>query len=135
MISTKSGLKARTIKCSSELSKRRTIEKLEIERRYWQRMGIDWKVVTEHDMSIVKIRNIEWLHPASLLLDVPAENILSDIMLDAAIRFMKRRHGRINNLAFCPAAAFRSSSAYFGKKSYPGVQRRLAETKDNMGYP
>lgn len=82
MINTKSGLKARTIKCSSELSKRRTIEKLEIERRYWQRMGIDWKVVTEHDMSIVKIRNIEWLHPASQLLDIPAENIV-----DAIVRY------------------------------------------------
>ena len=57
-------------------------------------MGIDWKVVTEHDTSIVKIRNIEWLHPASLLLDVPAENIM-----DAIIRYHAGRSHSIYETA------------------------------------
>ena len=33
---------ARSIKYASELSKKTTIEKLEIERRYWKSQGIDW---------------------------------------------------------------------------------------------
>lgn len=63
MITTRDGgLRARTVKLSSELSNRRTLEKLEIERRYWDCMGIDWKIVTEHELPIHKVRNIEWLH-------------------------------------------------------------------------
>jgi len=64
MITTAQGLKARTIKMSSELSQKRVLEKLEIERRYWAELGIDWKIVTEKEMSFVKAKNIEWLYPA-----------------------------------------------------------------------
>lgn len=63
MISMKNGgLRARTVKRSSELTNRRTLEKLEIERRYWSRLGIDWKIATEFELPVRKIRNIEWLH-------------------------------------------------------------------------
>lgn len=33
---------ARTIKPADDLGKSRTIEKLEIERRYWPAQGVDW---------------------------------------------------------------------------------------------
>jgi hypothetical protein len=59
---TADGLKARTIKMTSELKNARTIEKLEIERRYWLEKGIDWKIVTEREISRQKARNIEWLY-------------------------------------------------------------------------
>jgi len=62
MITTKAGFKARTIKCTSELQNNRTLEKLEIERRYWECVGIDWKVVTEREISKQKCQNIEWLY-------------------------------------------------------------------------
>ena len=65
MVRTKDGFKARTVKSSSALDNTRTLEKLEIERRYWVEKGIDWKIVTEQELPIVKIRNIEWLHSAS----------------------------------------------------------------------
>jgi hypothetical protein len=61
MISTANGLKARTIKMTKELEKPRTLEKLEIERRYWLEKGIDWKIVTEHEIPYQKAKNIEWL--------------------------------------------------------------------------
>ena len=41
MITTENGLKARTIKSISDLKNKRTLEKLEIERRYWNELGID----------------------------------------------------------------------------------------------
>ncbi|AOY75365.1 heteromeric transposase endonuclease subunit TnsA [Clostridium formicaceticum] len=53
---------ARSIKYASELSKSITQEKLEIERRYWQEgKGIDWGIVTNKDINIVRAKNIEWI--------------------------------------------------------------------------
>ncbi|MBC8587621.1 TnsA endonuclease C-terminal domain-containing protein [Paratissierella segnis] len=53
---------ARSIKYASELSKKSTIEKLEIERRYWKVQGIDWGIVTNKDINDVRAKNIEWVH-------------------------------------------------------------------------
>ena len=55
---------ARSIKYASELSKKSTIEKLEIERRYWKVQGIDWGIVTNKDINDVRAKNIEWVHSA-----------------------------------------------------------------------
>jgi hypothetical protein len=62
VITTPSGVKARTVKQTSELSNKRTLEKLEIERRYWAAQGVDWRIVTEHEISRQKAKNIEWLY-------------------------------------------------------------------------
>ena len=64
MITTNDGIKARTIKMTSELSNKRTLEKLEIERRYWLAQGVDWKVVTEQEILYKRAKNIEWLYTA-----------------------------------------------------------------------
>jgi hypothetical protein len=64
MISTMDGAKARTIKMTSELSNARTLEKLEIERRYWMAQSVDWKIITEREIPFQKARNIEWLYTA-----------------------------------------------------------------------
>lgn len=60
VLTTTGGLKARTIKQVSELANTRVIEKLEIERRYWERLGVDWKLVTDRDIDTPKARAIEW---------------------------------------------------------------------------
>ena len=65
MITTVDGIKARTIKMKSELNNPRTLEKLEIERRYWSARGIDWKIVTECEISYQKSKNIQWLYTAN----------------------------------------------------------------------
>jgi hypothetical protein len=64
MITTASGLKARTVKQSFELNNPRVLEKLEIERRYWFEQGVDWKIVTEREILFQKAKNIEWLYTA-----------------------------------------------------------------------
>lgn len=58
----KKSFAARSIKYASELSKKSTIEKLEIERRYWKAQGIDWGIVTNKDINDVRAKNIEWVH-------------------------------------------------------------------------
>jgi hypothetical protein len=55
---------ARSIKAASELEKRISLERLEIERRYWEARGIDWGIVTNKDIPVIKAKNIEWIHSA-----------------------------------------------------------------------
>lgn len=55
-------LLARTVKPSEELSAPYTIEKFEIERRYWTAQGVDWGVVTEKELPAQFIKNIRWVH-------------------------------------------------------------------------
>lgn len=64
MITTLGGIKVRTVKMTSELHNTRTLEKLEIERRYWSEQGIDWKIITEREIPYQKSRNIEWFYTA-----------------------------------------------------------------------
>lgn len=52
-----------TVKYSKDLAKRRTLEKLELERKYWERRKIEWKILTEKQINITLIKNIQWLHP------------------------------------------------------------------------
>ena len=58
---------ARTVKPSADLASARTIEKLEIERRYWSAQGVDWGIVTERDMPKQFVANIRWVHDARTL--------------------------------------------------------------------
>jgi len=53
---------ARAVKYSVDLSSKRTLEKLELERRYWQARNVDWGIVTERDISHVLAKNVEILH-------------------------------------------------------------------------
>lgn len=52
-------------KYSKDLNNPRVIEKLEIERRYWQSKGIPWQIVTEKDIPLEVQNNIKWLYPES----------------------------------------------------------------------
>lgn len=51
------------VKSSADLENPRTIEKLEIERRYWARKDVPWLLVTEKEIETVVKNNIEWLIP------------------------------------------------------------------------
>jgi hypothetical protein len=50
------------VKASSALEDPRTIEKLEIERRYWLEKEIPWYLVTEKEIPIDVFRNLDWLY-------------------------------------------------------------------------
>lgn len=59
MIDGRTQLVARAIKPCSALDDARTLEKLEIERRFWAEREVDWGIVTEHDLPPVLIANLE----------------------------------------------------------------------------
>ncbi|MBY8031502.1 TnsA endonuclease N-terminal domain-containing protein [Vibrio fluvialis] len=51
------------------LEDNRTVEKLEIERRYWQEKAVPWYLITEVDIPAVVAENIRWLYPAQKEID------------------------------------------------------------------
>ncbi|PSB34399.1 TnsA endonuclease N-terminal domain-containing protein [Stenomitos frigidus] len=67
---TKTVEQARTVKYVKDLQSQRILEKLEIERCYWQKRGIDWGIVTERDVPNTVAANVKWLHPCLHLTDI-----------------------------------------------------------------
>ncbi|MBW4540401.1 MAG: TnsA endonuclease N-terminal domain-containing protein [Myxacorys chilensis ATA2-1-KO14] len=61
---------ARAIKPAVELQSQRTLEKLEIERRYWERRNIDWGLVTEQEIPKTLVENLKWLRSCYQLEDL-----------------------------------------------------------------
>ncbi len=55
---------ARSVKSSIELEKKHIIEKFELERRYWESKGVDWGIITQKDIPVIKAKNIEWVYSA-----------------------------------------------------------------------
>ena len=53
---------ARALKTAKDLQSERTLEKLEIERRYWHNRNIDWGIVTEQEIPQALTKNVDWLH-------------------------------------------------------------------------
>lgn len=65
---------ARSVKPSAKLLEQRVVGKLEIERRYWESLEVDWGIVTEREINPVLVENLIWaykfkplssLHPLS----------------------------------------------------------------------
>lgn len=55
-------IKAVSIKYDDALEVHRTKEKLLIEKIYWQRRGVEWKIATENSINHVLAWNVEWLY-------------------------------------------------------------------------
>lgn len=53
---------ARALKPSGKLQSKRVLEKLELERRYWQARNVDWGIVTEREIPRVFAKNVKLLH-------------------------------------------------------------------------
>lgn len=52
-----------SVKYSEDLENQRTLEKHELERRFWENEGVDWYVFTEQDVPVTTVKNIRWLAP------------------------------------------------------------------------
>jgi hypothetical protein len=62
---------ALAVKLASALEETRTLEKLEIERRYWAARATRWQLVTERELPRAVVQNVRWLAPARDPRDVP----------------------------------------------------------------
>ena len=73
------------VKPSAELSNKRVREKLELERQYWERRNIEWKIVTEKEVNMTLTRNLIWLWTGekleNLITSAPLLNTLREVFL------------------------------------------------------
>ncbi len=74
----------RTVKPISKLTKR-TIELFEIERRYFQELGMTWKIIYDKPKPVNLIQNIDWLYDAKRLnrpgIDLDVVKMVQDPLL------------------------------------------------------
>ena len=88
---------ARTVKYAKDLSDRRTLEKLEIERRYWEVREIDWGIVTEHEIPTELAKNVDFLHDAWHLPKYIPEKSISPIA-ELLTHLVVEQHQPLNEL-------------------------------------
>ena len=78
-------LRAISIKYRDELDDTRVIEKLELERRYWEGEHVEWFLFTENEVPKALVQNIKWLvyHLHSFELDEKSRMATFDLILKA----------------------------------------------------
>lgn len=81
---------ARTVKYSKDLENYRTIEKLEIERRYWEKKGISWGVSTEREIDETVAWNIGILRPFYSLVDLDGFENMTQIYINKLTTMFKK---------------------------------------------
>lgn len=87
---------ARAVKPASELQSLRTLEKLQIERFYWDARNVNWGIVTEQDIPKSVSDNLRWLHP---YFEPPRTPSLSKEHVDAMDRMLRDLMREGTNLA------------------------------------
>lgn len=88
---------ARSAKPAQKLEEPRILEKLELERRYWKREGIEWHLITEKDLPRVRVGNLQWLHKMRSLheLEAPHPDYWPDRCEQFLTEFTRTRSGSI----------------------------------------
>ena len=70
------------VKYAEDLNDTRKVEKLQIEKVFWEQQGYEWKLFTEQEITAAIKENLEWLHAAHQNSnDLYTELSLSDIQL------------------------------------------------------
>ncbi len=86
LIIRQNGIQARAIKETKELKKPRVMDKFSIEYQYWKERDIDWKIVTEKEINLVRSKNLQWLYTpptaADAVPDVSLRNEALELFID-----------------------------------------------------
>lgn len=89
---------ARTLKYATDLEQPRTLQKFEIERRYWEAKGIDWGLVTERDIPAALAQNVQNLHESWYLATyVPPSDLVQ--IIPVLTRLAQHSHQPLRTLA------------------------------------
>lgn len=82
---------ARTIKYKDDLNDKRVLEKFEVERRYWEKQGIDWGIVTEEEIVKDLAQNISFIHTYYNIEDLDSlSNMEKHDIEDLVMEYIKR---------------------------------------------
>lgn len=57
------------VKYNSQMFEKRTVEKIRLERLYWQRKGIPYFIITEEHIPKAVSDNMKWLYPAQSVIE------------------------------------------------------------------
>ncbi|UWG98039.1 TnsA endonuclease N-terminal domain-containing protein [Dehalobacter sp. DCM] len=76
---------ARTIKPKDDLLNPRQLEKFELERQFWERKGVDWGIVTEHQINKTLADNISMIYDYHNVEDLA---LFEDFSLERVERFV-----------------------------------------------
>ena len=93
---------ARATKSSADLSKKNLLLSLEVERRYWAKRQFDWAIVTEMDLPLAMVKNIDWLHSARDMEDheviskLPIEDVVSVLRAALDLKDQPLAHACLN---------------------------------------
>ncbi len=71
------------IKPKKEIEKKRVMEKLEIERVYWEQRNVHWRLVTEEDIPRYLVVNIQWLNSGESVEKLIPDQKQRQIIIDA----------------------------------------------------
>ena len=84
----------RTLKYKKDLLNNRVIEKFTIEQNYWNRLGIDWGIVTEEEINKIFCQNLnDILKYQNLSDNYGFQNISKEELEDLIIAFLQRLIG------------------------------------------
>lgn len=74
-----------SVKYRTDLDDKRVVEKQELERRYWESVGVPWYIFTENEVPKTLIQNTKWLipHLNSFELDEDGQRQVFNTILDA----------------------------------------------------
>lgn len=85
------GLLAVAVKPVSELGNARTIEKLQLEKAYWEQSGVEWKLFTDHEVSPSLKENLLWIKP--VLAGTKWDQLSCDVQDSQVPELLKRLAG------------------------------------------
>ncbi|SEO90508.1 TnsA endonuclease C terminal [Amphibacillus marinus] len=73
------------IKPADQLEYKNVLNKLEVERAYWNNKNVSWEIITQKDIPKHKVKNIELLHPYRSLEQKAdnKENLLLEELIDS----------------------------------------------------
>jgi hypothetical protein len=88
----------RTVKYKEDLTPR-NLEKLELERRYWDARNKKLKIVTEDNVPMVLSKNVEWLHPYKSVRDfISMEELQFSLVASHVLRTLQQTNGPLRDL-------------------------------------
>ncbi len=99
VISTPQGDVVRSVKLSSELEKPRVLEKLEIERCYWEKRNIEWRIVTEKQIDFQKARNLEWVYRSWHFPEMIPQWLNSEEICSRFLKYYETTYNSVTDIA------------------------------------
>jgi hypothetical protein len=89
---------ARTIKNASELEKSPTIDRLELQRRWWLAQNIDFGIITEREIPAQFSKNIEWVLSSLNVEDYGLTVVEMELYAEHLLLFLYRKDESIHSL-------------------------------------